>query len=177
VVLTRQTPGVSVSKTLNLAECVSRLEAVAADDDWDIDRSPPGDRMRVTLEGHRLTVQNVAECAPLHTFRRIFRGEMAEGPGGVRIRGRFGLHPAARLGLSVWFASATAIVLLIGVANVTGGLDRPVGASGWPGVVIPAAALAAAALLVRASLAQSRPREEAIVRFLTMLLDSGTPRD
>jgi len=169
-------PVIEIHTALSRAECLARLETVAAADDWlDIDCPPDGDPVHVALDGHRVIVRNVADGAPPHTFRRIFRGEIADGSGGARVRGRFALHPAVRAGLGLWFGSMAAIVLLILAANLTGGLELPAVASGWLGATIPAAMLAAAALLVRSSLTQSRPREAAIAGFLAALLEGAQP--
>ena len=97
-------------------------------------------------------------------------------PGGASLRGRFQLHRTARVGLGLWFACTAAIVVLLVAGNLTGGIELGPAASGWAALALPLVILAAAIMLVRTSLQQSRAREDAIAAFLRSVVESAGTR-
>ena len=149
--------------------CLTRLARAASADEWADPIAPDADQIAVAVTGHRFTLRPIGEGSPPHALRRIFEGEVVDGPGGARIHGTFRLHALARLALVLWFVSIALIVSLVVAANLSGA-ELPAAASGWIGVAIPLAILIAAAVLVRSSLAHSRRGEEMALRFLKGLL-------
>ena len=163
---------IELTSALTSEECLLRLQQASDPDDWD-HPAPAGAPMLVSIRGGRFTVMNASDDLGWRTFRRHFYGEIADRPGGLVIRGRFRLHQAARLSLTLWFGSMAAIVALLLIANLAGAPALPAGMTGWSAIVIPALMLAVAAGLVRWSLNGARRGEAAVVRFLQHVLDAG----
>jgi hypothetical protein len=166
---------IELTSALTRQECLRRLQRAAEADDWEPPAPSSAEPMLVTIVGDAFTVMNASERLGWRTFRRHFYGRIAERPAGLSISGRFRLHPAARLALTVWFGSMTGIVGLLAAANIVGGTALPAGIAGWPALLIPTLVLAAAAWLVRWGLAEARRGEPAVVYFLRSLLDARRP--
>jgi hypothetical protein len=160
---------IQLTTEIQATECLARLTRAASADEWVDPIVPDADQIAVAVTGHRFTLRHIGDGSPPHALRRIFEGEVVDGPSGARIHGTFRLHSLARLALAFWFVSIGLIVGLVVAANLAGA-ELPAAASGWIGVGIPIAILIAAAVLVRSSLAQSRRGEEVMVRFLKALL-------
>jgi hypothetical protein len=171
--VTRTPPGaLTLTTRLRADELLTRLDQAAGDDG---DFEPPESdaiRLRVEIAAPRFIMRHTADGPPPHALRRLFDGEVVERPDGTVVTGRFRLHTMTRVALALWFASMSLIVVLIGAGNLAGRMELPAAVSGWVGVGVPLAILAAAAWLVRSSLVQSRRLEEEMERFLTRLVSA-----
>jgi len=163
---------IELTTVLEASECLARLGKAANADEWADPIAPGADQIAVVVSGRRFTLRDIREGSPPHALRRLFDGEVVDGPKGARIRGTFRLHALARLALVFWFVSIALIVAVVVAANLSG-VELPAAASGWIGVGIPIVILIAATVLVRSSLAQSRRGEEVALRFLKALLDAA----
>ena len=168
---------IELTSALTRQECLRRLQRAADPDDWEpVEPAQSGEPMLVSIGDDRFTVMNASDHLGWRTFRRHFHGEILDRPGGLSIRGRFRLHPAAILSLTLWFGSMIGVIALLIVANTIGAAIPP-GIAGWPALVIPTLILAVAAALVRWGLAEARRGEPAVVEFLRGLVDTGPARD
>jgi hypothetical protein len=162
---------IELTSTRTRDECIARLElAGEAAHSLESGISSTDDPMLVSIRGAHFTVRNAADGPPLHSFRRVFEGEIVDRRDTSLIRGRFRLHVMARLSLGLWFGSMAAVVVLLIILNAQG-MALPAAASGPVAILIPIVVLALAAMLVRSGLAQSRKREEAVRQLLNWVVE------